>query len=69
MGRFRGDARGEATSLEADEAFERQPSRLDAPPVILLENVRHLLTHDGGRPFRVIRRRLLASRYCVSIAL
>lgn len=40
-----------------------------APPIILLENVRHLLSHDERRTFRVIRRRLLASGYWVSHAL
>jgi DNA (cytosine-5)-methyltransferase 1 len=47
--------------------FERPPS-VGAPPVILLENVRHLLTHDQGRTYRVIHRRLLASGYRVSRA-
>lgn len=40
-----------------------------APPIILLENVRHLLSHDQKRTFRVIQRRLLASGYRVSHAL
>jgi DNA (cytosine-5)-methyltransferase 1 len=30
----------------------------DAPPVLVLENVKHLLTHDNERTYRVIRRRL-----------
>lgn len=37
-----------------------------APPVLLLENVRHLLSHDQKRTFRVVRRRLMASGYLVS---
>lgn len=37
-----------------------------APPVLLLENVRHLLSHDQHRTFRVIRRRLMQSGYWVS---
>lgn len=37
-----------------------------SPPVLLLENVRNLLSHDGGRTFRVIRRRLKRSGYRVS---
>lgn len=36
-----------------------------APPVLLLENVRHLLTHDSRRTYRVIRRRLAKSGYRV----
>ena len=36
--------------------------------MLLLENVRHLLHHDQGRTFRVIRRRLMASGYLVNHA-
>jgi DNA (cytosine-5)-methyltransferase 1 len=42
------------------------PARNAAPPVVLLENVRHLEAHDSRRTFRVIRRRLLRSGYWVS---
>jgi len=38
----------------------------DAAPVLLLENVRHLLTHDQRRTYRVIRRRLTRSGYRVA---
>lgn len=37
-----------------------------APPVLLLENVKHLVSHDQRRTFRVIRRRLMQSGYWVS---
>ncbi len=37
----------------------------DAPPLLLLENVRHLLTHDSRRTYAVIRRRLMRSGYHV----
>ena len=40
-----------------------------APPVILLENVRHLVWHDERRTFRVIRRRLMQAGYRVSYAM
>ena len=40
--------------------------RASAPPVLLLENVRHLIAHDERRTFRVIRRRLMQSGYLVS---
>jgi DNA (cytosine-5)-methyltransferase 1 len=43
-----------------------RPTSNHAPPVVLLENVRHLLSHDQGRTFRVIRRRLMASGYRVA---
>jgi DNA (cytosine-5)-methyltransferase 1 len=36
-----------------------------APPILLLENVRHLLTHDSHRTYAVIRRRLMKSGYHV----
>ena len=36
-----------------------------APPILLLENVRHLLTHDFKRTYRVIKRRLMRSGYHV----
>lgn len=51
---------------EEEEFLERIPGPADAPPVLLLENVRHLLSHDQGRTFKVIRRRLLKSGYRVS---
>lgn len=52
-----------------DGRFERlTPASEHAPPVLLLENVRHLLSHDHGRTFRVIRRRLLRSGYWVTHA-
>ncbi len=51
---------------DQDERFASgaMPHR-DAPPVLLLENVRHLLTHDSRRTYRVIRRRLMRSGYHV----
>lgn len=57
-------------AVEADPAFEdaRFASELpsvSAPPILLLENVRHLLAHDRGRTFRVIKRRLMRSGYRV----
>ena len=58
---------------EAESADDRDPEFQaaapesdKAPPVILLENVRHLLSHDHKRTFRVVRRRLMASGYLVS---
>lgn len=42
------------------------PGSDSAPPVLLLENVRHLMAHDEQRTFRVIRRRLMQSGYLVS---
>ena len=41
-------------------------ARASSPPVVLLENVRHLIAHDERRTFRVIRRRLMQSGYLVS---
>lgn len=50
-----------------DDKFQASaPESETAPPVLLLENVRHLLSHDQKRTFRVIRRRLMASGYLVS---
>jgi DNA (cytosine-5)-methyltransferase 1 len=50
-----------------DSRFEvATPRSPEASPVVLLENVRHLLSHDHGRTFRVIRRRLLRSGYWVT---
>ncbi|MHB8400159.1 MAG: DNA (cytosine-5-)-methyltransferase, partial [Candidatus Limnocylindrales bacterium] len=43
-----------------------RPASDSAPPVLLLENVRHLIAHDERRTFRVIRRRLMQSGYLVS---
>lgn len=69
------------TSVTSDEAADMPPSvefelfQADrpawdaAPPVLLLENVRHLVSHDEGRTFRVIRRRLMQSGYLVSHAI
>jgi DNA (cytosine-5)-methyltransferase 1 len=58
---------------EAEAPDEDETSFMDsgspapsAPPVLLLENVRHLLSHDSGRTYRVIRRRLKRSGYFVS---
>ncbi len=51
---------------EEDAFLSSSPPPTDAPPVLLLENVRHLLSHDQGRTFKVIRRRLLRSGYRVS---
>lgn len=45
------------------------PGLESAPPVLLLENVRHLVSHDGHRTFRVIRRRLMKAGYWVSSAI
>lgn len=70
-----GDSREDVTydetepMSEEDEAETFQangPTSPDAPPVLLLENVRHLLSHDDRRTFRVIRRRLMTSGYWVS---
>ena len=51
---------------EEEEFLATRPPPADAPPVLLLENVRHLLSHDHGRTYKVIRRRLLKSGYLVS---
>lgn len=51
---------------EEEEFLSSAPPPRDAPPVLLLENVRHLLSHDQGRTYKVIRRRLLKSGYRVS---
>lgn len=45
------------------------PSSTTGPPVLLLENVRHLVSHDQKRTFRVVRRRLMRSGYRVSHAI
>ena len=58
----------EALAPDSDDArfaSGAAPS-LEAPPLLLLENVRHLLSHDGGRTWRVIRRRLMRSGYLVA---
>ena len=62
------ELRDEAQTPEAgDERFLNEGVAIaDAPPVLLLENVRNLLSHDAGRTFRVIRRRLERSGYRVS---
>jgi DNA (cytosine-5)-methyltransferase 1 len=51
---------------EEEQFLSMAPPPPDAPPVLLLENVRHLLSHDQGRTYKVIRRRLLKSGYRVS---
>ena len=66
------ELRNEAEAPFVDEDAEEEeflalaPPPQDAPPVLLLENVRHLLSHDQGRTYKVIRRRLLKSGYRVS---
>ncbi len=45
------------------------PASAAAPPALLLENVRHLVSHDQRRTFRVVRRRLMASGYRVNHAI
>jgi DNA (cytosine-5)-methyltransferase 1 len=54
---------------EVDEFQVSEPTSQKAPPVLLLENVRHLVSHDQRRTFRVIRRRLMRSGYRVSHAI
>jgi DNA (cytosine-5)-methyltransferase 1 len=65
----------EVTLEEAGPMDEKEEARLfqaerpawsTAPPVLLLENVRHLIAHDERRTFRVIRRRLMQSGYLVN---
>lgn len=52
---------------EEVDLFQSDRPRWDsAPPVLLLENVRHLVSHDQRRTFRVIRRRLMQAGYWVS---
>ena len=51
---------------EADLFQSARPRWDHAPPVLLLENVRHLISHDERRTFRVIRRRLMQAGYWVS---
>ena len=55
-----------ADEEEAREFQADRPAWASAPPVLLLENVRHLIAHDERRTFRVIRRRLMQSGYLVS---
>lgn len=55
----------EADAAIDDARFASEVPSLSAPPILLLENVRHLLTHDQGRTFRVIKRRLMRSGYRV----
>jgi DNA (cytosine-5)-methyltransferase 1 len=53
--------------VEEWRQFQRtEPFSESAPPVLLLENVRHLLSHDEHRTFRVIRRRLMQSGYLIN---
>jgi DNA (cytosine-5)-methyltransferase 1 len=60
----------ETRAMSAEEEMlefqAKRPAWASAPPVLLLENVRHLVTHDEQRTFRVIRRRLMQSGYLVS---
>ncbi len=59
------DAYEVALAREGERLLGRT-ARLDVmPPVLLLENVRNLESHDKGRTFRVIRRRLIRSGYWV----
>ena len=51
---------------EASTFQQMRPRLASAPPVLLLENVRHLVAHDERRTFRVIRRRLMQSGYLVN---
>ena len=62
------DLREEAETPDSDEDRFLSDGVVNraSPPVLLLENVRNLLSHDGGRTFRVIRRRLNRSGYRVS---
>jgi DNA (cytosine-5)-methyltransferase 1 len=62
------ELRDEAEAPDSDDSrfLDEGVPNADAPPVLLLENVRNLLSHDGGRTFRVIRRRLKRSGYRVS---
>jgi DNA (cytosine-5)-methyltransferase 1 len=53
-----------ALAREGERLLARGPGE-SMPPVLLLENVRNLESHDGGRTFRIIRRRLLRSGYRV----
>jgi DNA (cytosine-5)-methyltransferase 1 len=55
----------EADPAIDDAAFASEQPSSQAPPILLLENVRHLLTHDQRRTFRVIKRRLMRSGYRV----
>lgn len=61
------------SDLEGDaeeSAFLKQaPASAAAPPVLLLENVRHLVSHDQKRTFRVVRRRLMNAGYRVNHAI
>jgi DNA (cytosine-5)-methyltransferase 1 len=60
----------ESCPMSPDEEQRRfqanEPQWEGAPPVLLLENVQHLVAHDERRTFRVIRRRLMQSGYLVS---
>lgn len=61
------ELRHEAEAPEdSDDEFAYGTPADGAPGVLLLENVRHLLSHDSGRTYRVIRRRLRRSGYRVS---
>jgi DNA (cytosine-5)-methyltransferase 1 len=57
-----GDLAREADPELADIEFVGEPNE-GMPPVLLLENVRNLRSHDNGRTFQIIRRRLLRSGY------
>lgn len=56
----------EAPDSDRDRFLEEGVANGTSPPVLLLENVRNLLSHDEGRTFRVIKRRLQRSGYRVS---
>ena len=51
---------------EGDELLQTTKTLDLMPPVLLLENVRNLGSHDKGRTFRIIRRRLIRSGYHVA---
>jgi DNA (cytosine-5)-methyltransferase 1 len=50
---------------EGDELLRTTTTLHLMPPVLLLENVPNLKSHDEGRTFRIIRRRLIRSGYRV----
>lgn len=64
------EAYSDAEGREEEEEFQAsEPASEKSPPVLLLENVRNLVSHDEKRTFRVIRRRLMRSGYRVSHAM
>ena len=54
-----------ALAEEGRALLRTSPTLHLMPPMMLLENVRNLKSHDKGRTFRVIRRRLVRSGYWV----